>query len=556
MKKGKRIAALALAFCLAAGILGGCGGKNEKEPQTPKGVGKYVEEDVSLPLKTGEEPWYLLKRADGQLEVYTVDEEGGYGRYLSADGKEWQEGDASWLVLGEDFYVIELTAGADGKDYALVTDESGKTFLKKETKELVELSVQEQVEVDDDLAQMLLLGSHLLVMEDGSPVLFADEEVKICDPDGSRVRHSFSYRKPDIASGYLADVQGKKLALPSEDGSGFTVWDVETEKEESSISYGAEVRTGRVLLEENGGLYFMNPEGIHHMNPQGTLVETLVEGDSAAMGSPQTYIEGFVRGSEDDFYGLFMGNQVSLKHYYFDENAGSGGERQLTIYGLKENQTVRQAIGIFRQKHPEVEISYKTGASDTTATRADQLRVLNTELLNQNGADVLLLDGLPVESLIEKGVLKDLSGIFDPMISEGTLKKKIAESYREADGKIYAMPMRYGIPLLFGSQELLDAADSLTTLEAWLEEHPEKFMSGYSYQELTELFLRLYGEELFDGDGKLSQEALSRCLSCIREIGRRYDAVMINDYEEEMEDYGGMVLGFYMPGGTEEELLS
>lgn len=81
-------------------------------------------------------------------------------------------------------------------------------------------------------------------------------------------------------------------------------------------------------------------------------------------------------------------------------------------------------------------------------------------------------------------------------------------------------------------------------------------MSGYSYQELTELFLRLYGEELFDGDGKLSQEALSRCLSCIREIGRRYDAVMINDYEEEMEDYGGMVLGFYMPGGTEEELLS
>lgn len=555
MKKLKRkgIVALTLSFCLAAGILGGCSQKKETKPEASKGAGRYVEEDVALPLKEGEEPWYLLKRADGQLEVYTFRED-GYGRYLSADGTEWQEEDASWLELEEGENISSITSGADGSDYALVMDESGKLYLRKESKERIELSALDQKEADD-LEQMMLFGSHLLVMEDGSLVLLGNGEARICSPDGSRVLHSFSYEEADISTGFLADVQGGKLVLTDQSGQGFTVWDVQTEKEETSVSYGAEVRSGRVLLTENGGLYYMNAEGIHHMNPDGALVETLVEGDSTVMGNPQIYIEGFVRGSEDDFYSLFMGNQVLLKHYYFDENAGNGGERQLTIYGLKENQTVRQAMGIFRQKHPEVEISYKTGASDTAATRADQLRVLNTELLNQNGADVLLLDDLPVDSLTEKGVLADLSGILDPMISDGTLKKEIAECYRGDDGKIYAMPVRYGLPLLFGSQELLDVAESLEAMENWLETHPEKLMTGYSYKELTELFLRLYGNGLFDEEGKLSQEALSRCLSCIRKIGERYDAVMVNDYEEEMEAYGGITLGAYTLGDPEEELL-
>jgi len=121
------------------------------------------------------------------------------------------------------------------------------------------------------------------------------------------------------------------------------------------------------------------------------------------MGLPSVYIEGFVKGEKDDFYALYTGNQISIKHYYYDENAKTGSGKKLSIYSLEENDTVRQAVSIFQQKYPDVEVTYKTGDSDSSTTKSDKIRVLNTELINRSGADVLILDDLPVDSFIVKG---------------------------------------------------------------------------------------------------------------------------------------------------------
>lgn len=43
----------------------------------------------------------------------------------------------------------------------------------------------------------------------------------------------------------------------------------------------------------------------------------------------------------------------------------------------------------------------------------DVIRALNTELLNGKGADVLILDGLPMETYKNKGILADLSSLFE-----------------------------------------------------------------------------------------------------------------------------------------------
>ncbi len=559
--KIRGIAALALSCCLAAGILGGCSQKDTGNPagQEPKGgAGKYVEEDVELPLQQGEEPCYLLRRQDGQLELYTsTQEEGIYGRYLSADGKEWEMGDASWLQVEPGHLVTDITAGGDGNDYAVVMDNEARSYLLKETsKGRAEKIALPCLESQGELAEggYMLFGMGLLVTEDGKLALIGAEEIKVCDPSGTEVLGIFPCGPAGLSGGAIADSRGRHLVTAAEDGQGFTVWDVEKEKEEASVSYGADLGDGRVLLSEDGSLYFLNKEGLHHLTPQGTLVETLAEGSRMTMGDPKTYLEGFVQGNAEDFYALYYGDQALVKHYYFDPNA-SAGSRRLTVYSLAENDSVRQAVSIFRQSHPDVEVLYKTGASDTSATRADQLRVLNTELLNKNGADVLLLDDLPVDVLVEKGILADLSGILDPLIADGSLRENIAACYRQEDGSIYSMPIRYGIPLLYGSQERLDAMESLDSLERWLDSHGETYMAGLSYEELTQLFLKLYGEELFDQEGGLSREALAQCLSCIKKIGERDEAPMENEYLEEFGSYGGVMAGAYVVD-SQEELLA
>ena len=52
------------------------------------------------------------------------------------------------------------------------------------------------------------------------------------------------------------------------------------------------------------------------------------------------------------------------------------------------------------------------------------------------GPDILFMDGLPVNSYIEKGLLADVSDVMNPLISDGKLFKNIAETYKSDDGKI------------------------------------------------------------------------------------------------------------------------
>lgn len=49
-------------------------------------------------------------------------------------------------------------------------------------------------------------------------------------------------------------------------------------------------------------------------------------------------------------------------------------------------------------------IDGQTSAGSTTVS--DTIRALNTELLGGNGADLLVLDGLPAESYIKRGFLR------------------------------------------------------------------------------------------------------------------------------------------------------
>lgn len=548
--KLKRIIALALSLCMITGMLSGCGGKKDKESGGGNDtVGKYVEEDVEIPMMEEDESMVALNtNANGELEVYTTDANEAYFKYVSADGKEWVKEDASWLHQISGGYLTSVTAGADGNHYAIVTDEVAKMHLLKQIDETTaeEISVPELNEAsDEDMeASYYSFGTEVYVMENGSIVLAGTEGVKVYSSEDGELLHTFNYSKTSSDANNPIDIHGENIVMPSKDNKGFTVWNVEKETEVATSSYDSDVREGRAILEENNEIYYLNTDGIHHMNPKGTLIETLVEGESMAMGMPSTWIMGFAKGPQDDFYALYMLNQdMALKHYYYDENAKMKQDKKLSIYSLEENDTIRQAVSVFQQQYPDVEVSYKTGDADSSTTNADKIRVLNTELLNKSGADILVLDNLPMDSFVEKGVLKDISDIIDPLVEDGTLQKNIAECYQEEDGKMYGMPVKYGVPILIGKQEVLDAVGSLDALENWLDTHEgQKIISYSSYGDLTRLFVNMYYDELFDKEGKVKEDKLKQCISCAKRIGELYDAEIETSYidEETGENYEEM----------------
>ena len=85
-------------------------------------------------------------------------------------------------------------------------------------------------------------------------------------------------------------------------------------------------------------------------------------------------------------------------------------------------------------------VNFEVGTSGG-ASAEDALRTLNTELVAGKGPDVLILDGMPLQSFIDKGVLAELSQV----ISADGLIPQVVDPMR-TDGKLYAVPTRFTVP--------------------------------------------------------------------------------------------------------------
>lgn len=121
-------------------------------------------------------------------------------------------------------------------------------------------------------------------------------------------------------------------------------------------------------------------------------------------------------------------------------------------------------MGLFQRQNPDVHVVYDvalTGADAVTAS--DALRTLANELLAGKGPDLLVLDGMPIDSYVEKGVLLDLSEPVGGRTASGEWLKAEAESFKTADGRIYAVPARFSVPVILADEEAARAKD-LTAL--------------------------------------------------------------------------------------------
>ena len=61
-------------------------------------------------------------------------------------------------------------------------------------------------------------------------------------------------------------------------------------------------------------------------------------------------------------------------------------------------------------------------------TLEDALKTLSTDILAGNGPDVLILDGMPVDSYVKKGILTDISDVVDEVKASDGLVDSIVKT--------------------------------------------------------------------------------------------------------------------------------
>ena len=508
---------------------------SDLESNIPKG--RYVESNIPLPFEEGKENVvYCAQRPDGGLELYTMILEAGEiagSNIYIYDGTDWVKEEEPWSDnLPEGRYFSYISYGADQARYGIYGGEEYKTRI-------VKMSPDGRYEELDVLRDVSMVGVNgIYVMEDGTMLIPESDRVHVIAPDGSeksklpQVRSYSNYSDSHTLTANSFITCGEK---------GFLRYDTESWKEKEVIPFqtGESDVYGSLAAGKGDDFYLCNAAGIHHMMENGTMWETVVDGSLNSLGLPSVSISKLFVGSENDFYVLYSeGETGRLAHYTYDSDMPSVPSKRLTVYGLDLDscQTIHQAAALFQMENPDVRVELIDGGKESGAvSKSDTIRSLNAELLNGKGADVLVLDGLPYRSYVEKGILENMSDIIEPMVQSGEIYENIADSFKEAGGEIYQFPIRVTFPIVYGQTPQTDKLQSMDELLNYQKANSKQQLFARSiYENILRQMVYLYYPELVSKEtGELIPGQMEKLLETVMAVGTAAGCKTVFDNEED-----------------------
>lgn len=553
--KLKKIISIGMVALLLAVAVMGCGNDtnnttldgaaapiDKQEESKHTAMGRYVEQTVELPQLSEEKEeniFGMIDSKDGKI-LYTFEKKSKvYNTWYHQTDQTWVKEESVWLNdimrSGKNIFLREIKMSQREEIYAWYMDDGYQAHIVKTSDEKTweEVAIQDLLDIanlpngfavtgDGDIAVSYMGGEMM-----GYIVLYKGTE-------GSELRR---FKAGDIPSDNISnmlDAKDNKLVTVSEE-DGLVVYDTNTGEivDEFSVDLTEDYMYGMVKIGADNDYYYLNPQGLHHLQSGGSIIETLIDGSLNSLGIVGMSYLSFLIGDAQDYEILLGdGNSYELNHYIYDATVAAIPEIQLTVYGLTENASVSRAIGTFQKENTDVQIVYYTAQSEEGAvTIGDSIRSLNTELLSGKGADILLLDGLPVESYMEKGVLADISDVVKHMAESGELIANVIKGYEDDKDGVFGVPVRFGMPVLVGDKDVNTAFQSMASLRQYAETHPdEKFISEpwrtIAYEELAAFFFNIYYMELMGTNNQLSKEKLVEFLETIKETGTTIGATV------------------------------
>lgn len=549
-----------ISLCLAAGIIAtglwGCSApatpesdmsgetQARREEDIPRG--RYVESSIGITLEDGEHVADVGQTWDKELELYTIrDKDKTASRYVwTGDGWEKQE-ESMMEGLTFPYDTLHMIYGDDGNRYVLYQggDDYRCNMARLAEGQAPHPLLEHVFSVKNDRGYYEMQVDFGAVSEDGMILLSTGRETSAYSQTGEKLfsmpqeSSSSEWKTSGLLAGNQYITNGSKS---------FLEYDISRQSAAAAAEYAYRSMDlnsmyAAMAPDGNGGFYMADAGGIHHMNQDGSLWETVADGTLNSLGLPSAYIRKLFVGNENDFYVWMSQSDLhEIKHYTYDRDMPSVPLETLTVYGLDlENMsTIRQAASMFQLTHPDVRVELIDGQTDSGGTTdSDTIRSLNTELLGGNGADILVLDGLPVQSYMEKGVLEDMKDLLAPMTASGELMGQIAGPYTEDSGSIYQIPTRMILLAAYGDQEAIDSLASLESMREYQSDPSHlPLRTKTKYENLTRQILSLCYEEIVDSEtGRPRPGKIQELLETVKVLG---DACGARADFDESEDGG------------------
>lgn len=559
----KKMLSAVLFTAVTAGSLGGCTGKAGKDTDgTDTAMGRYLEEEVSMPegVKTLTDLGIL---SDGTLRIVGgTDTE--MGVYDSADGgTTWKKSYS--LPIEEEEYPTNIRISPDGEvgmiilrnsetmDYVYRIADSQGT-LRELPVALPGSEANEGGGGETEAETGVTDANNLILLEFGRDGLLygADTENSIY-----RINTETGDLEKTYSLGTWIDqflVMDDRLLVISEGtveyydletGESLGVDETMTERIGESGSDFMVSGLAPVLLQrgEEGSeaLYFCDETGLYRHVVDGSVSEQIIDGALNSLANPSMGLIGMAALEDGSFViGAYEEEKAKILRYTFSKDTPARPSTEVKVYALEDNTEVRQAISMYQKEHPDIFVSMEIGVTgEDGVTVSDALRTLNTNIAAGKGPDILILDGMPVDSYIEKGLLEDLSEILDRIAQSDGLYENITDTYRSEKGT-FAVPARFSIPAVQGEEQYLDQIEDLETLAAQADQM-RKEMPDASYildtSDPETLMQSLYSIDSafwMQEDGSLDEQRLAQFYSWLKQI---YD---LDEHGEEDTESSGV----------------
>lgn len=496
--------------------------------------GRYVEQELAFPFDPSTEMMEaMMLSPEGDLLVLTYNQEMENRIYRMEVTGEWNMDEALTASIPEGSMLLKMNGTKDAAYYYLTQGEEryiGKmAWGSQKMERLADPAFEKDgiYNISDFLAADS--GAVLFSLMDGKTVVWKPE-------DGGSLQLYQKNRNSTLntSSTLVGDTYITAGDL------GFLAYDMETGKELETIPYqtGDSDAEGSLAAGEGDDIYLCNAAGIHHMALGGTMWETIVDGSLNSLSLPGIRISKMCVGKNNDFFVWYEKDENPvLAHYVYDPDTISVPTSTLTVYGLdlSEKYLIRQGAIRFQMENPDIRVEVIDGRKQMEGMMdADIIRSLNEELLTGTGADVLVLDGLPGKSYIEKGILEDMSELLAPFTESGEIYRNLTGHFRRSDGSVYEVPVRVLFPVVYGEA---GATASLSSLQAYLEYQESPGAGSISGKTVYENILRrlafLYDQELWDDDGKLKEEELTDLLEAAMRTGEHSGARVLYPEDED-----------------------
>lgn len=589
-KKWKQAAAWLLAGALFMGAAGCGNSANTEVNGTSKGngegeaaesaQGRYVETQKQTPegLATITD---MTRLSDGSIAI--VDLDTGASHISSDNGDSWRKKELPALAekISEQTEIQGVAVAPDGGVFFSYVDwgsyeedttenDAAQTQIEIEDEESTAMVVSDDgstieehymyINADGTAKELNLAKGSLYLVFFLSDSVFMDEKTVIAmDIEGSYyqidVENETIEKMEDMPQSLNGIMFAKDYLLSTE-----KIYQLSTDEavEDTVLKefIGQETsgyKTMGVCLDgEKNQLYLASASGLYSHVPGGSTMEKLLDGGLSNLGDPTKSVAALLKNEDGSFLVAYEDGEID--QYTYDEEAPSVPSQQLTIYTLKQNTTVSKAISIFRKNHPDIYVKQEIGMSgDYGVTEEDAIKNLNTRLLAGEGPDILILDGMPMDSYVEKEMLADLGTFADGLEEKNAYFSNILRAYQTEDG-LYAVPIRYSVPILIGNASEMEGISNLTQFAERVEKLHEThsnattMLGTYTPEELLE---RLYmtSSPAFGQGKELDKNAVKEFLE---QADKMYKTEQKNVTDEMLEQHTNMTVWNDEHGLSEE----